>query len=121
MVARHEMPGKRTAHDPSWRDGLIGVAQRIGFTCTLNRMMRTESDRPSDHTGSLRDGALPCGFSRHFMPGYHHTVPPGQNQTSPSHQPNKHIPQFGCAKPDIRRAGLDIDSPGVMRHVQVEN
>jgi hypothetical protein len=32
---------------------------------------------------TLRDGTLIPRFSRHFMPGYYHSVPPGQAQLRP--------------------------------------
>jgi hypothetical protein len=40
------------------------------------------SFRCSPIVPSLRDGSLSCTQSRQFLPGYDHSVPPGQNRTA---------------------------------------
>jgi hypothetical protein len=74
MVARHEMPGKPTPNDPSWRDGLIRV-RRASRICLSG--WSVSNPIHLQIIPSLRDGALFYAFSRHFMPGYDHILPSG--------------------------------------------
>jgi hypothetical protein len=71
MVARHGMPGNVASRNRPVGYGMIGWRGRPVILESGQGLGVT------DHT-------VPCGtdhvrvFSRHFMPGYHHVVPPGQ-------------------------------------------
>ena len=72
MVARHEMPGNIVSVSPSRRvryDGLAGVSDCPGPWINAGTTNHTVP-YGADHVRV---------FSRHFMLGYHHLVPPGQN------------------------------------------
>jgi hypothetical protein len=75
-VARHEMPGNMASRSPSRRvryDRLARASYGLG---------RWQTPSGADHTvlcGTDHVHQLP----RHFMPGYHHVVPPGQIHTRP--------------------------------------
>ena len=71
MVAWHEMPGMcDTGARPvgygtiGWREG----GYRVGWYTKRGA---------TDHTVPYGTGHA-CAFSRHFVPGYHHSVPTGQ-------------------------------------------
>jgi hypothetical protein len=71
MVARHEMPGSVANENPSRRvryDRLVRALNSLGH---WRKPSATNHAVPygTDHV---------CPFPRHFMPGYHHLVPPGQ-------------------------------------------
>jgi hypothetical protein len=75
MVARHKMPGKG-----------LDMIRPIGNRCDLWRhalvTIRDNNPRsPTDHTVPYGTGFC-MAHSRHFMPGYHHLVPPGQRLVS---------------------------------------
>jgi hypothetical protein len=64
----------------SRRDRVIVARHEYVFSALLNRpgrpgVLRTRSYR------TLRDGSFGWRFSRHFVPGYDRTVPPGQFAT----------------------------------------
>ena len=75
MVARHEMPGMGAITDPSGKG-------RYDFVPRLNHAPDQKSAvcRPN-HTVPL-GRALSLTSSRHFMPGYPHSVPPGRSACS---------------------------------------
>jgi len=72
MVARHEMPGKHRIKNPS---------RRVRY----DRSRRTFDTLEWWTEPSATDQTVPygtdqfCSFSRHFILGYHHLVPPGQS------------------------------------------
>ena len=71
MVARHEMPGEYADMTPPVGNGVIRDTQ------TLSTFQDNRTPSPTNHTvpyGTISQ----CDVSRHFMPGYHHVVPPGQ-------------------------------------------
>jgi hypothetical protein len=75
MVARHEMPGMGAITDPSGKG-------RYDFVPRLNHAPDQKSAvcRPN-HTVPL-GRAFSLTSSRHFMPGYPHSVPPGRSACS---------------------------------------
>jgi hypothetical protein len=75
-VARHEMPGNRAPRSPSRRvrhDRLFKASYRLA---------RWTTPAAPDHTVPYGTDHI-CRVSRHFMPGYHRLVPPGQIQARP--------------------------------------
>jgi hypothetical protein len=80
-VARYEVPGEHDKQVPSRRDGMILVDRpSVDLWTTTHRVVQL---RPS-----LRDGTF-FASTRHFVPGYFHVVPPGQN---PQHLSMKSTP-----------------------------
>jgi hypothetical protein len=75
MVAWHEVPGMCQNEIRPVGYGLIGVPTRY-----LGRGEWMEKQTALSHRSyrALRDGFMVWPFSRHFVPGYHHAVPPGQ-------------------------------------------
>jgi hypothetical protein len=84
-VARHEVPGNRRLSSPSRREryemfGAPSVwsrpekrSKKGGGTLNKMTMLGDKSITP------FPMGRLPvCCVSRHFVPGYHHSVPSGQ-------------------------------------------
>ena len=72
MVAWHEMPGEYTDMTPPVGNGVIRDTQ------TLSTFQDNRTPSPTNHTvpyGTISQ----CDVSRHFMPGFHHVVPPGRN------------------------------------------
>ena len=67
-VAWHEMPGNTALGSPARR------ARYDGFGRTCERWTKLTT---GDHTVPYGTDHL-CPSSRHFMPGYLHSVPPGQ-------------------------------------------
>jgi hypothetical protein len=65
MVARHEMPGRMKRAETVPEERLI----------RLRLMTSGRAKRSAVPTGR---GPLIVPVPRHFMPGYHHSVPPGQ-------------------------------------------
>jgi hypothetical protein len=75
-VARHEMPGIRAPRSPSRRvrhDRLFRASYRLA---------RWTTPAAPDHTVPYGTDHI-CRVSRHFIPGYHRLVPPGQIQARP--------------------------------------
>ncbi len=74
-VAWHEVPGGCPKKDPSRRDGLIRADRPRTMATNIIQPMKdplgTSSYRPYG-TGPF------WRFPRHFVPGYLHSVPPGQ-------------------------------------------
>ena len=71
MVARHEMPGNVALRNRPVGYGMIGWRGRPVILESGQVLGATDHTVP-DGTDHVRV------FSRHFMPGYHHFVPPGQ-------------------------------------------
>jgi hypothetical protein len=85
MVAWHEMPGSGSQAVPSRRDGMIGGSYEMRRFFATSVDSPFESPRTHPHHAckhpiipSLRDGH-DLSNSRHFVPGYHHLVPPGHS------------------------------------------
>jgi hypothetical protein len=76
MVARHEMPGNVALRNRPVGYGMIGWRGRPVILESGQGLGATDHTVPygTDHVRV---------FSRHFMPGYHHFVPPGQRFRSP--------------------------------------
>jgi hypothetical protein len=111
MVAWHEMPG--TCH-PEARPVGYGL---IDWREWLSSPMMDKSWRHSSHR-SLRDGScLP--FTRHFMPGYHRSVPSGRRPTGspgPSFSSSSSSSNRAARSDGVRdayvTAAIDAYSPG---------
>ena len=69
--SRHEMPGRCQRKRPSQRDGMIGSANGAFL---IWGMIEPRYEIILSLTGRIRC----CAHSRHFMPGYPHSVPPGR-------------------------------------------
>src|ERR1700741_1758625 len=78
-VAWHEVPGKIGRKDPSRRDRMIVCkplnGRSIDNSASPSRYLPPTSGQQI--VPSLRDGTLLSYHSRHFVPGYLHTVPTG--------------------------------------------
>jgi hypothetical protein len=79
-VAWHEVPGwrKKNRSVPEGQDDCIGAA--VDSIAELSTCQRDLCRLQPEYTitPSLRDGLLSLTYSRHFVPGYHRAVPPGQ-------------------------------------------
>src|SRR6202008_1572999 len=78
-VAWHEVPGKIGSKDPSRRDRMI-VWKPLNGRSIDNSASPSRYLLPTSRwqiVPSLRDGTLLSYHSRHFVPGYLHTVPTG--------------------------------------------
>jgi hypothetical protein len=73
IVAWHEVPGKRPSKENSVSVFDISSLQSSDLCAHLPESHRT-----------LRDGFSGVALSRHFVPGYDHTVPPGQKPLASS-------------------------------------
>jgi hypothetical protein len=92
MVAWHEVPGKvaKSSTVPEGRYDWLPRARRICTRCLTSRF-----EGPPTHTqhGVTLDHTVPTGrisiwrSSRHFVPGYHRFVPPGQAAASLLYRP----------------------------------
>jgi hypothetical protein len=71
MVAGHEMPGM---WHREFRPGGYGIIGRRRYRFGLGSFTKLGAATHTVPSGT----DLVCAFSRHFMPGYHHVVPPGQ-------------------------------------------
>jgi hypothetical protein len=88
-VARYEVLGKAALGESSRRDGLMGFTPDLQFG--EGRMCGPE-ENPRSTGGRHRSGQpiipFPTGrnlffvATRHFVPGYHHLVPSGQQSVS---------------------------------------
>jgi len=86
MVAWHEVPGKATITVPSRRGRCDLWLYGQVFRADATRTQGCESGVPNQTVPYGTDSK--ARLSRHFVPGYHHPVPPGQldksNQTNGS-------------------------------------
>jgi len=71
MVAKHEMPGKYADMIRPVGNGVIGGARVYPRSRTIGHPRQPIIPYPTGR-------AYRYNVSRHFMPGYHHLVPPGQ-------------------------------------------
>ena len=76
IVARHEVPGKRCREPRP-----VGTVEVWWIRPTIQPLLasnlsRNRFNRPAGRNNFPHD-------SRHFVPGYDHPVPPGQNTLSP--------------------------------------
>jgi hypothetical protein len=65
--------------EPSWRDGVSRATRHIRRPWSKN-VLSTESYR------SLRDGFFVWHTPGNKLPGYDHSVPPGQRVSTPVHK-----------------------------------
>jgi hypothetical protein len=72
MVAWHEVPGKEQRMISSRRDGMI---DRLQGPSNLGRCTNGANQLTPFPTGRI----ISVDRSRHFVPGYLHSVPPGQD------------------------------------------
>ena len=72
MVARQELPGIGITQDPSRRARFDTSSSNIG------RAWVQLTVSPSSRR-SLRDGTVVVWVPKRFLPGYHHSVPPGRS------------------------------------------
>jgi len=72
IVARQELPGIGITQDPSFWARYDTSSSNIG------RAWVQLTVYPSSHR-SLRDGTFVVWVPRQFLPGYHHSVPPGRS------------------------------------------
>ena len=86
MVAWHEVPGNAHTEIRPVGNGVIGLSPSVFILLRLAVFLEGFSDRghakgvPSISYRSLRGRARRSTISRHFVPGYHHTVPSGQTR-----------------------------------------
>jgi hypothetical protein len=75
MVAWHGVPGKARPWNPSRRARYEGISVEFKdlTNAVLVKRFRVELIKPCP-TGRILNKPIP----RHFVPGYHHIVPPGQ-------------------------------------------
>jgi hypothetical protein len=93
IVARYEVPGKASLERSSRRirydqgapnpRGIPDIFQHRFVSNLHSQFDHTESSNRCAHLHesyrTLRDGSLGWRFSRHFVPGYDRTVPPGHS------------------------------------------